>query len=184
MKRNGEERFGAYYLFVWMFLFLWVFCFSQAHAESLDLLAEGADSVVVAVPVREASFWQGGLIKTRVLLKIGQMVVGERVKREISVLYDGGIVGTIGLRVSHGVCLPRGQKAVLFLVDKGNYFSVYHGGEGVFYVRSFSGKEVVIPAREAVSRPGRFIRSLKEEEEGVPLETFLSEIRRLRGARP
>jgi len=183
-RKNLGARGGFCRLFMLLLLLSWFFCFPQAHAESLDQLTEGADVIVMAVPVQKASFWQNGLIKTRALLEVEQVVFGERVNRKIPVLYDGGVVGSIGLMVSHGVFLPAGQKVLLFLVDRGGYFSVYHEGAGVFFVRSFDGKEIVIPAEEIRSRPGMSVRSLREEGEGIPLESFLSRVRHLCGERP
>ena len=188
-KGTSEKRFRFYYPVLVMIIASWIFTLPRTYGESLATLTEGADRVVMAIPVQKVSFWQGGLIKTRALLKVERVIAGASTGGEISILYDGGAIGPIGLKVSHGVTLPAGQKSVLFLVDDGDHYSVFHDAAGIFFVRSFSGKEVVI-SQDSLNQPGVSIKGLRHEGdvwregEGIPLSTFLSRIHSLWGKRP
>lgn len=186
MSYQGRGR--RFYFLILLLLVVLVVDLPWAHAESIASLATGADTIVIAVPLQKVSFWQNGLIKTRALLRVEQVVAGKPVGEEVSVIYEGGVVGKIGLKVSHGVVLPPGQRSVLFLVWEGGHYAIYHDAAGIFFVHSSKRGAVVIPVRDDVGWPGVSLKGLREKGnelgEGIPLSDFLSTVHRLWEERP
>ncbi len=173
-------------LFFIIFMTSWIVS-TSTFASSLGVLADRADTIVIAVPIQKTSYWEGKIIKTRALMKVDQVVSGRIVPKEIPVVYDGGVVGSIGLKVSHGVLLPKGQKTILFLLNRENHYVVLDGIEGIFFVYPSSGGEIVIPGDNLLYRVNLSVHSLKSKGapvEGTPLKEFIDTVHALRGKRP
>lgn len=186
-RLQQNRRKSGFIIFHLIVGFLIVLAPTSGFAESLNSLAEGADAIVISIPVQVTSYWEGKIIKTRALLKIEQVVSGRITDKEIPVIYEGGVVGSIGLKISHGVHLPSGQKNILFLSDKGNHYAVLDQINGVFFIHDSPLGEVVVPAGESLLSPGVSIKALKREPtagEGIPLRTFISRIRTIRRNKP
>ena len=169
-----------------LFMLSWVFP-GAVRAVPLTTLTANADTIVMAVPVQKTCYWENKVIKTRARLRVERVLAGQVSSREITVVYDGGVVGKIGLRVSHGVRLPKGQKGILFLVEGMTGYQVLDDMDGVFFVVTSPEGEVVVPEALLTTRPGTLIKSLREtagNNQGVPLQAFIQHIRALRGNRP
>ncbi len=169
-----------------LFLFSWVFP-GAVRAVPLATLAANADTIVMAVPVQKTCYWENKVIKTRARLRVEKVLAGQVSGREITVVYDGGVVGKIGLRVSHGVRLPKGQRGILFLVEGETGYQVLDDMDGVFFIVTSREGEVVVPEALLSRRSGTLIKSLREtagNNQGVPLQAFIRRIHMLRGNRP
>ena len=163
-----------------------LFCFVTLplRAESLEVLALKADAIAVILPAKKVSYWEEKVIRTRATLQVRQVIAGRIETKTINVVYDGGVVGKIGLVVSHGVRLPVGQKSILFLKRTGKDFTVVNQQKGVFFVFPGTNGEVVVPA-EAVHLPppGLRVKSSRVTPPvgtGVPLNTFIATLQEFR----
>lgn len=155
----------------------------SASAESLGSMISRADAIIISVPIQKTSYWDGNIIRTRTILEVQRIVSGRVTQKEIPVVYEGGTVGSIGLKVSHGVRLPIGQKALLFLTQTAAHYSVLDQLRGVFFILPSKEGEVVIKAESLTLTPGVSIKSSLSSTtkgEGIPLKTFLSTLQTLK----
>jgi len=129
--KHVNARLTPFIAAVLFFLFLFPI---HGYGFSLTFLADNANTVVIGTPRTKSIYWQNGIIKTRAVLDIYQVVRGEKTTREISIVYDGGVIGFTGLRVSHGVKLPIGQKTLVFLKSASGSLTVVNGEYGVFFL--------------------------------------------------
>ncbi len=185
-KGKTLRKWGASFVTGSLFLVFWLIP-GHGNAESLGVLANRADTIVVAVPLHKTCYWDKKIIKTRALLKVVKVIAGKISKREISVIYDGGVVGKIGLKVTRGVRLPLGQKDVLFLIGQGPPYTILNGMGGIFFVSPSPTGEVVIPAEEVFCIPGLTVKSLKNgvtSSGSLGLKEFIDKIHSLRGDQP
>ncbi len=177
MPIKRKKRFSLKLLGIFsLIFFLWGL--SPLYAESLESMAVRAETIVVSVTKKKASYWDGDIIRTRATLDIKQVVAGSLEEKTVTVIYDGGVVDHIGLKVSHGVRLPEGQKTVLFLKKSGDYFTVINQRRGIFFVLPGPKGEIAVSA-EAVHLPppGLSVKSsriISRPGEGVPLNNFIS----------
>ena len=144
-------------------------------------LALQSDAIVITVPQERVSYWDGNIIRTRVTLAIQQIVAGNLEDKTVTVVYDGGVVGKIGLKVSHGVRLPKGQKALLFLKAKGGHYSVVNQRGGIFFIVPGRAGEIAIPATAVhLPPPGLTVKSSRIsawEGDGIPLRKLITDIK-------
>ncbi len=178
MSHKRENRKLSLYLLGVMALIPLLIHVSPLHAESLDSMALRSDAVVIALPREKVSYWDGDIIRTRAVLDVKQVVSGALQKKTVTVVYDGGVVGEIGLKVSHGVRLPRDQKAILFLKKTGEHFSILNQRRGIYLIFPSQQGEIAVPA-EAVHLPppGLSVKSSRSTTwtgEGIPLNEFIS----------
>ncbi|MEE8410033.1 MAG: hypothetical protein V3T05_10530 [Myxococcota bacterium] len=86
----------------------------------LDDLVRQSDAVVIGVAETRDSYWEGSRIVTRVTVRVDDVWSGTtRGAQRIDVITLGGVVGSIGQRVSGSVSLPVGRRVVLCLVHDG-----------------------------------------------------------------
>jgi hypothetical protein len=166
-----------------MLITLWVYP-PPLKAAPIAAMATEADAIVMTTPRNKVSYWDGNIIRTRATLDIKQVISGTVKQRSITVIYDGGVVGSIGLKVSHGVRIPAGIKNILFLKHRGAFFTVLNQIEGVYFVIPDKNEEMVVPA-EAVPHftPGITVKSARIStisERGVPLKEFLSALKKFK----
>ena len=155
-------------------------CSVPVGAASLEGMAAQADAIVITTPLSKVSYWDGKIIRTRATLQVEQVISGALRGDRVTIVYDGGVVGKIGLKVSHGVRLPVGQKNLVFLKNMGQDFTVVNQSEGVFYILQGKEGEVVLPSEEMDDTRGVTVKSAlgpSAMEKGIPLKEFLSILR-------
>jgi len=98
--------------------------------------------IVVVGEVRDvSSYWgeDGTTIFTKAKVMVDQVVKGIY-HTEVDIEYEGGEVGGIGLKVSDGPSLEKGERVILFLktkkVEKGvRVFSILGNAQGKYTIR-------------------------------------------------
>jgi len=84
---------------------------------STEELTKSADTVIIGEVADVQAQWSkdGSSIFTIATIDVSQVVRGQTLPARISVEYEGGEVGDIGLRVSDVGTLEKGEKVLLFL---------------------------------------------------------------------
>jgi hypothetical protein len=109
----------------------------DTHDGRFLVAASDADAVVIARVDSRESYWSAGheIILTRFELGITKVVKGAAPAR-MTLVEEGGEVGNIGLRVSHGVDLAPGASYVLLLRSGPFGTRVKGGDEGTWKLES------------------------------------------------
>jgi len=97
---------------------------SQATATMVGLstedLTKASKIIVIGEVINVASHWNSDrtTILTSASILVKDVVKGEQLEQMITVEYEGGEVGDIGLKVSDTVPLVTGEEVLLFLKSK------------------------------------------------------------------
>jgi len=132
-------------------------------------LAQDA-KVIVQGEVKNVRSYKGinGVIYTRALVMVNDVIKGKNIKKNITVEYEGGEVGDVGVWVEDEPSLEKGEQVLLFLTNSFWRKNVYYIVGGVL------GKYAICPDDTV-----RIGSSCDEEEDGQErqnLEDFLNEI--------
>lgn len=106
-----------------------VFASSSAFALMLGLSTEKLTrdaEIIIAGDVEDTeSYWAPDKksIMTTAVVSIAEVLKGKPVEKKIRVLYPGGEVGDIGMRVSDEASLRKGEQVLLFLCPEKQYSS-------------------------------------------------------------
>lgn len=90
------------------------------RALSTDELTRSSDAVVEGDVQQVASFWSddGRAIMSRAELLVVEVVRGVAVQNTLTVEYEGGEIGDVGMGVSDMASFSAGQRVVVFLQKK------------------------------------------------------------------
>ena len=119
-------------------LFLALIFFSPASSFALMIeksaaeLAQDAKAIVQG-EVKNVRYYKGinGVIYTRALVMVNDVIKGKNIKKNITVEYEGGEVGDIGVWVEDEPSLEKGERALLFLTNSFWRKNVYYIVGGV-----------------------------------------------------
>jgi hypothetical protein len=154
---------------------------SQAKAIMIGLCTEDltrASEIIVVGEVRNVeSHWNsdGTTIVTSASILVKDVVKGEQLEQMITVEYEGGEVGDIGLKVSDTVPLVTGEEVLLFLKsdqDAGvNNYSIVGRAQGKY----------IISKNGIASKTGFSLTEGKEAvDNDIPLTDLIEKIRRVK----
>ena len=157
------------------FLFLALTFFSPASSfalmieKSAEELAQDA-KVIIQGEVKSVRSYKGinGVIYTRASVVVNDVIKGKNIKKNITVEYEGGEVGDVGVRVEDEPTLEKGEQVLLFLTNSFWRKNVYYIVGGVLGKYAICSDDTV-----------RIGSSCEEEEDGQErqnLEDFLNEI--------
>lgn len=111
---------------------------SSARQVSVDELVQNADLVVLGTALSSESFWDKGLIQTRIKVHVEETWVGTQHTGDIDVVIPGGVIGTIGQRVDGAPHISIGTRAIFCLTKVQNNLRAVALGQGIFFVRAWS----------------------------------------------
>ena len=120
------------------FLFLALIFFSPVSSFAL-MIEKGAEElaqdakVIVQGEVKSVRSYKGinGVIYTRASVVVSDVIKGKNIKKNITVEYEGGEVGDIGVRVEDEPTLEKGEQVLLFLTNSFWRKNVYYIVGGV-----------------------------------------------------
>ena len=156
-------------LFLALTFFLPVSSFALMIERSAEELAQDA-KVIVQGEVKNVRYYKGinGVIYTRALVMVNDVIKGKNIKKNITVEYEGGEVGDVGVWVEDEPSLEKGEQVLLFLTNSFWRKNVYYIVGGVLGKYAICSDDTV-----------RIGSSCEEEEDGQErqnLEDFLNEI--------
>ena len=119
-------------LFLALTFFLPVSSFALMIERSAEELAQDA-KVIVQGEVRSVKSYKGinGVIYTRASVMVNDVIKGKNIKKNITVEYEGGEAGDIGVRVEDEPSLEKGEQVLLFLTNSFWRKNVYYIVGGV-----------------------------------------------------
>ena len=119
-------------LFLALIFFSPVSSFALMIEKSAEELAQDA-KVIVQGEVRSVKSYKGinGVIYTRASVMVSDIIKGKNIKKNITVEYEGGEVGDIGVRVEDEPTLKKGEQVILFLTNSFWRKNVYYIVGGV-----------------------------------------------------
>jgi len=119
-------------LFLALTFFLPVSSFALMIERSAEELAQDA-KVIVQGEVKNVRSYKGinGVIYTRALVMVNDVIKGKNIKKNITVEYEGGEVGDVGVWVEDEPSLEKGERALLFLTNSFWRKNVYYIVGGV-----------------------------------------------------
>src|SRR3989338_1719139 len=144
--------------------------FALMIEKSAAELAQDA-KVIVQGEVRSVKSYKGinGVIYTRASVLVSDVIKGKNIKKNITVEYEGGEVGDIGVWVEDEPMLEKGERALLFLTNSFWRKNVYYIAGGVL------GKYAICPD-DTVRIDSSCDEEDEESEERQTLEDLLNEI--------
>ncbi len=108
---------------------------------STEELARSADAVVEGDVADVASFWtaDGKAIVSRATVVVTDVVRGFPVQKTLTVEFEGGEVGDVGMGVSDMATVSRGQRILVFLQKKrasrdAGHYEIIGRAQGVYKV--------------------------------------------------
>ena len=112
--------------------FLPVSLFALMIEKSAEELAQDA-KVIIQGEVRSVKSYKGinGVIYTRASVIVSDVIKGKNIKKNITVEYEGGEVGDIGVWVEDEPTLEKGEQVLLFLTNSFWRKNVYYIVGGV-----------------------------------------------------
>jgi len=112
--------------------FLPVSLFALMIEKSAAELAQDA-KVIVQGEVRSVKSYKGinGVIYTRASVVVNDVIKGKNIKKNITVEYEGGEVGDVGVFVEDEPTLEKGEQVLLFLTNSFWRKNVYYIVGGV-----------------------------------------------------
>ena len=120
------------------FLFLALTFFLPASSFALMIERNAAElaqdaKVIVQGEVKSVKSYKGinGVIYTRASVMVNDVIKGKNIKKNITVEYEGGEVGDIGVWVEDEPTLEKGERALLFLTNSFWRKNVYYIVGGV-----------------------------------------------------
>ena len=119
-------------LFLALTFFLPVSSFALMIERSAEELTQGA-KVIVQGEVKNVRYYKGinGVIYTRALVMVNDVIKGKNIKKNITVEYEGGEVGDVGVWVEDEPSLEKGEQVLLFLTNSFWRKNVYYIVGGV-----------------------------------------------------
>jgi len=144
--------------------------FALMIEKSAEELAQDA-KVIVQGEVRSVKSYKGinGVIYTRASVIVSDVIKGKNIKKNITVEYEGGEVGDIGVWVEDEPSLEKGERALLFLTNSFWRKNVYYIVGGVL------GKYAIC-SDDTVRMGSSCDEEDEESEERQTLEDLLNEI--------
>jgi hypothetical protein len=142
---------------------------------STEELTRSSEAVVVGGVEDVESHWtqDGTSIFTTVSVDVEEVVRGVVIQQRVTVEYEGGEIGEIGLKVSDVAPLERGERVLLFLKSgkSKRYGSVYN------IVGKAQGKYLI--GEDGIARKRGFALSSRKEavESETPLRRLIEKIR-------
>jgi hypothetical protein len=142
---------------------------------STEELTRSSDAVVVGGVEDVESHWtqDGTSIFTTALVGVEEVVRGVVIQQMVTVEYEGGEIGEIGLKVSDVAPLERGERVLLFLKSgkskrDGSVYNIVGKAQGKYLI----GKD------EIARKRGFALNSRKEMVESeTPLRRLIEKIR-------
>ena len=156
-------------LFLALTFFSPISSFALMIEKSAEELSQDA-KVIIQGEVKSVRSYKGinGVIYTRALVLVNDVIKGKNIKKNITVEYEGGEVGDVGVRVEDEPTLEKGEQVLLFLTNSFWRKNVYYIVGGVLGKYAICSDDTV-----------RIGSSCEEEEDGQErqnLEDFLNEI--------
>ena len=157
-------------------LLLALIFFSPVNSFAL-IIERGAEElsqdakVIIQGEVKSVRYYKGinGVIYTRASVLVSDVIKGKNIKKNITVEYEGGEVGDIGVFMEDEPTLEKGEQVLLFLTNS-------FWRKNVYYIVGGDLGKYAICLDDTVSLDS----SCDEEDEGgeerQPLEDLLSEI--------
>ena len=166
-----EKRSVKIFVFTIIFLILCFLSVSFASMISLSTrkLALNSDIVIKGEVVEIVSQWTEDrtAIFSTATVRIEEMVTGSYDKENVKVVYDGGVIDGIGMKVSDTASFKKGETVILFLTPdlklrKVQAYRVYGRAQGKYLV----GKDNIARKRgfSAVSDAGEIDNDLSADE--------------------
>ena len=157
------------FLFLALTFFLPVSSFALMIEKSAEELAQDA-KMIIQGEIRSVRSYKGinDVIYTRASVLVSDVIKGKNIKKNITVEYEGGEVGDIGMRVEDEPTLEKGEQVLLFLTNSFWRKNVYYIVGGVLGKYAICTDDTV-----------RIVSSCEEEEDGQErqtLEDLLNEI--------
>jgi hypothetical protein len=154
---------------------------SQATAIMMGLstedLTRASKIIVLGEVINVASHWNSDrtTILTSASILVKDVVKGEQLEQMITVAYEGGEVGDIGLKVSDTVPLVTGEEVLLFLKPEeetgANNYSIVGRAQGKY----------IISKDGIASKTGFSLIEGKEAvDNDIPLSDLIEKIRRVK----
>ena len=106
--------------------------FALMTEKSAEELTQDA-KVIIQGEVRSVRYYKGinGVIYTRASVVVSDVIKGKNIKKNITVEYEGGEVGDIGVWVEDEPMLEKGEQVLLFLTNSFWRKNVYYIVGGV-----------------------------------------------------
>ena len=171
--------------FIIKFLFLIMVCFllsSSSLAVMFGLgteeLTRASESVIIGEVEDTEAQWSkdGKTIFTKAFIVVNEIIRGRTLQKRITIEYEGGEIGDIGLKVSDVVPLEKGERVLLFLK------SGKSRGDGFVYniVGKAQGKYTI--DKERIARKRGFSVTGGEDiiDNNIPLDELIKKIREVR----
>src|SRR3972149_2374273 len=119
-------------LFLALTFFLPTSSFALMIERSAEEIAQDA-KVIIQGKVKSVRSYKGinGIIYTRASVLVSDVIKGKNIKKNITVEYEGGEVGDIGVWVEDEPSLEKGERALLFLTNSFWRKNVYYIVGGV-----------------------------------------------------
>ena len=119
-------------LFLALIFFSPVSSFALMIEKSAEELAQNA-KVIIQGEVKSVKSYKGinGVIYTRASVLVSDVIKGKNIKKNITVEYEGGEVGDIGVWVEDEPTLEKGERVLLFLTNSFWRKNVYYIVGGV-----------------------------------------------------
>ena len=141
-------------------------------------LTRGSESVIIGEVEDTETQWSkdGKTIFTKAFIVVNKIIRGRTLQKRITIEYEGGEIGDIGLKVSDVVPLEKGERVLLFLK------SGKSRGDGFVYniVGKAQGKYTI--DKERVARKRGFSVTGGEDiiDNNIPLDELLKKIREVK----
>ena len=156
-----------------------VFASSSAFALMLGLrtekLTRDADLIITGDVEDTESNWTPDkkLIMTTAVVSIAEVIKGKTVEKKIRVLYPGGEVGDIGMKISDEAPLRKGEQVLLFLKPEKQF------SNGFSYRISGRAQGKYIIGDDLVARKHGFSVADSDElvDNNIQVETLIEKIR-------
>ena len=128
----NKNIIAAAFLFLALIFFSPISSFALMIEKSAEELAQDA-KVIIQGEVRSVKSYKGinGVIYTRASVMVSDIIKGKNIKKNITVEYEGGEVGDIGVRVEDEPTLKKGEQVILFLTNSFWRKNVYYIVGGV-----------------------------------------------------
>lgn len=143
-----------------------------------DELTRGSESVITGEVEDTESRWSkdGRTIFTKAFILVNENIRGKILQKRITVEYEGGEIGDIGLKISDVAPLEKGENVLLFLK------SGKSRSDGVVYniVGKAQGKYTIGKDRIARKRGFSVIRGKDIIDNNIPVDELIKKIRKVR----
>ena len=144
----------------------------------IEELTKGSESVIIGEVEDTEAQWSkdGKTIFTKAFIVVNEIIRGRTLQKTITIEYEGGEIGDIGLKVSDVVPLEKGERVLLFLK------SGKSRGDGFVYnlVGKAQGKYTI--DKERIARKRGFSVTGGEDiiDNNIPLDELIKKIREVR----